>query len=234
MMQPRFSNRPEREVGECHQVDLAAGNVDVVPLPEPPERVRGHLQGEPGQVAPSGWVDHPHRCSVDVDRVGGLKWPHDEGNEVGGERDRLFEHHQVCSVAEGGPGQLCSVGDSQQVLWSHQGHGEGGLHVGFVKAREGPPGVGRLELRGGNGVGGAVGVRQGAVVETPQAVVEGTGEVQVEDGIPAVGSPLWNEGDAFVVDVDVDVDNDVHVPGTGRVGDGRPAHRQAHRVEDDS
>ena len=72
------------------------------------------------------------------------------------------------------------------------GHVEGDrehrLAVGLVEARKGPAGVGGLELGGGDGVRGAVGVGERRAVEADQAVVEDAGEGDDDgDWAPARG-----------------------------------------------
>ena len=63
----------------------------------------------------------------------------------------------------------------------HERDGEDRLEVGLVPAREGPAGVGGLELGGGDDLLDAVGVGERRPVEAVELVVEDAGELGVED-----------------------------------------------------
>ena len=155
----------ESEVGQGDQVDLSSRYLQVVPVGKPPKRVGGHLQGERRLVAPPRRVDDPDWHAVHVDRLGRLERPDHEGHQVGGQGDGVDERHPVGAVAQWGTRGLGTVGDGQQVLGDDQRHPERGFHVWLVEAREGPAGVGGLELGCGDGVLGAVVGDQGAPVE---------------------------------------------------------------------
>ena len=76
------------------------------------------------------------------------------------------------------------VGEGGERVVDHQGDLEGGLELGLVEAGEGPPGVGRLHLGGGDDVLDAVLVGEGGPVEAVQLVVEDAGEREVQGGRP--------------------------------------------------
>ena len=75
-----------------------------------------------------------------------------------------------------------AVGEGRQVLVDDQAHREGRLEIRLVPAREGPPGVGRLELGDGDDLLGAVVGRERAAVEAVQLVVEDAREAEVQAG----------------------------------------------------
>ena len=65
-----------------------------------------------------------------------------------------------------------------------EGHREHRLAVGLVEAREGAPGVGRLELRGGQGVLDAVVVGEHGPVEPVELVVQDARELEEDRSRP--------------------------------------------------
>ena len=140
-----------------------------------------------------GTVHDAQGHAVDVDRLGGLERPDDEGHQVGGHRHGVGEVHLLLAVAERDGLHLGAVGDGGEVVVDDEGDGEDGLEVGLVPAREGPAGVGGLELGGGDDVLDAVVVGEGAAVEAPQLVVEDAGEREVQCGRP--GRQRLSEGE---------------------------------------
>ena len=77
------------EVGERDEVDLVARIGDAVVLLEPPQAERADVEREAGEVTLAGHVHDADRGAVDVDRVGHLQTPDDEGDEV------TAHHHGV-------------------------------------------------------------------------------------------------------------------------------------------
>ena len=131
-------------------------------------------------------------------------------------------------VAERGARGLGAVGRGEEPTRDVERHAEHGLHVGLVEAREAASGVGGLELRGRNGVGRAVGVEEGAAVEAAEAVVEDTGEGQVQP--PHAGSNLPRWGEPHLLEVIVEVHD--AAGGSSGIRPGRGVDRQFGGVED--
>ncbi len=117
-----------------------------------------------------------------IDRLGYLQGPDDEGDQVGGHRHRLGEPHAALTV-EDLVGDDAGVGHGLEVVVDVQRDGEAGLEVGLVPAWEGPPGVGGLELGGGDDALDTVIVGEGGPVEAAQLVVEETSEAQRHHGV---------------------------------------------------
>ncbi len=176
-------HRAGGEVGEGDQVDLVARVGDAVVRPGTSAgRTRRHRAPNAGEVALAGHVDDAQRDAVDVDGVGHLERPDDEGDEVGAHHHRVGEadHGAVrprwCVRPRGRSRSPCrSVVDDE-------GDAEHGLELGFVPAREGPPAVGRLHLGGGDDLLGAVVVDVRAAVEAAELVVEDADEVDRRAG----------------------------------------------------
>ena len=174
----------EREVGDGHQVELVGGVGQAVVVGVPLQRVGGHVEGEAGLVAPAGAVDHPHGHSAAVDRAGGLHRADHEGHQVRGHHHGGGEADPHPAVGERLAAGLGRVGHRQEALVHHQRCREGGFQRGFVEAGEGPPGVGGLELGGGDGVGVAGVVGVAGAVEAVELIVEHPGEGDVQPGRP--------------------------------------------------
>ena len=124
-----------------------------------------------------GRAQQPQRRAGDVDRLGDLERPDDEGHQVGGHRHRLGEAHPALPV-EHLVGRDGGVGHRVEVVVEVQRDGEAGLEVGLVPAREGPAGIGGLELGGGDDLLDAVVVGEGGPVEAAELVVEQAPEPQ--------------------------------------------------------
>ena len=162
---------PEREVGDGHEVHRVARVGDVEVVGQVGEGELGHVEAEGGEVELAGRAQQPERGAGDVDRLGDLERPDDERHQVGGHRHGLGEAHPALAV-DHLVGRDGGVGHRVQVVVEVQGDGEAGLEVGLVPAREGPAGVGGLELRGGDDALVAVVVGEGRPVEPPELVVQ--------------------------------------------------------------
>ena len=159
-------HRSEREVGDGDEVQRVAGVGDVEVVGEVEERELGHVEPEGGEVELPRRAEQPQRGAGHVDRLGDLERTDDEGDQVGGHRHRLGEADPALTVDHlvGHDGR---VRDGVEVVVEVQRDGEARLEVGLVPAREGPAGVGGLELGGGDhpldagvvGEGGAVEAR---------------------------------------------------------------------------
>ncbi len=162
---------PEGEVGDGDEVHGIARVRDVEVVGEVGERELRHVEAELGEVELVGRAQQPERGARDVDRLGGLERAHDEGHEVGGHRHRVGEADAPTPV-EHLVGDQGGVGHRTQVVVEVEGDGEAGFEVRFVPAREGPAGIGGLELGGGDHALDAVVVGEGRAVEPPQLVVQ--------------------------------------------------------------
>ena len=120
---------------------------------------RPDLEGEVGEVALAREVHDAQRRAVDVDGLGDLERPDDEGHQVGRHHHGVGERDAHLAVARWRLADLGGVGDGEQVVGDHERDAEDGLEVGLVPAGEGPPGVGGLELGGGDDLLVAVGRR---------------------------------------------------------------------------
>ena len=177
VMQPRFSIAPAAKSGSASRSTLSARVRDAVVVLEPAQREGADVEAEPGEVPLAGHVDDAQRDAVDVDRLGRLERADDERHEVGAHRHRVGEAHARPSPSPAsvrptsGPLDTASERriDDQRDL-------EHRLEVGLVPARERAPAVGRLHLRGGDDLLGAVVVAVRAAVPAAQLVVEGAGE----------------------------------------------------------
>ena len=170
-------HRAGGEVGQGEQVDLVARVRDAVVVLEPAQAEGADVEAEPGEVALAGHVHDAQRDAVDVDRLGGLERADDEGDEVRAHHHRVGEADGDLAVRRARcarpPGPLetaSSAGSTTSVIAEHR------LEVGLVPARERPPAVGRLHLRRGDDLLGAVVVAIRAAVEAAQLVVEDAGE----------------------------------------------------------
>ena len=161
----------EREVGDRDQVHRVAGVGDVEVVGEVAQRELGDLEPEGGEVQLPGRAEEPQRRAGHVDRLGDLERPDDERHQVGGQRHRLGEPHPALPV-EHLVGLDGGVRHRVEVLVEVERDGEPGLEVGLVPAREGPPGIGGLELGGGDHPLDAVVVGEGGAVEAAELVVE--------------------------------------------------------------
>ena len=104
--------------------------------------------------------------------------PDDEGHQVGGHRHGVGEAHPAPAVVERLVDATSAALDTAAGRRRHEGDGEAGLEVGLVPAREGPAGVGGLELGGGDDPLDAVVVGEGRAVEAAELVVEHAPEPQ--------------------------------------------------------
>ena len=150
-----------------------------------------------------GRAEQPQRRAGDVDRLGDLERPDDEGHQVGGHRHRLGEAHPPLAV-EDLVGHDRGVGHRVELVVEQERDGEAGLEVGLVPAREGPPGVGGLELGGGDHALGAVVVGEGGAVEAAELVVQQAPEPQRHHGVAR--RQLLGEGEGGALGVLVEAD----------------------------
>ena len=133
----------------------------------------------------------------------------EEGEQIGGHLGSGVELQGVLCVSRaGGVGGDGAVGDGGVALVDDQGHVEGGLEGGLVKAGEGTAGVGGLEL--GDGV---VAMRGFGEIEAAQFIVEDAGELDVDGGF-AGGQRLGDrEGGLLLVVVEGDGCGLLLIPG---------------------
>ena len=197
-------HRAEREVGDRHEVHGVAGIGDVEVVGQVAQREVGDLQTRSavrwsfpgGQRIRSGV---PSTSSG----FGDLERPDDEGHQVGGHRDRLREPHPALPV-EHLVGLDGGVRHRVELLVEEERDREPCLEVGFVPAREGPTGIGGLELRGGDHPLDAVVVGEGRPVEAAQLVVEETTEAQRHHRVARRELVLQRERDPLRLLVDRD------------------------------
>ncbi len=203
-------HRPGGEVGDRHQVELVTRIGDAVVAGEESQGEGTELLGEPGEVRLSRHVDDTKRGAVDVDRRRRLQRADDEREQV---RRQLHRGPEADPPATVGQRLVClhgSTGDRHEVPRHDQGYRKRRLEIRFVPAGEGPAGVGRLELGGGQGVLGAGVVREDRPVEAPQLIVQDPAEVGVQpprSGLDRLGRPeddalgrlieLGSQGDAL-------------------------------------
>ena len=178
--QPRFSIAPNAKSGHRDQVELVGRVGEPEVVREEAERERARLEGEGGQGRLARRVRDAQRRAVHVDGLGGLQRPDDEGDEVGRHLHRLGEAHLDPSLTGGGAVDLGRVRQGREVVVDDQGDLEGGLRLRLVPAGERPPGVGGLELGGGDHVAGAGVVGERRPVEAVQLVVEDAPEGGVQ------------------------------------------------------
>ncbi len=151
--------------------------------------------------------------------VGGLERPDDEGDQVRGHDHGRGEPDPAPAARLGRLLDHLAVGPGSEGVVDDQGDLEGRLEGRLVPAREGPPGVGRLHLGGGDDVLLARLVGEGRPVEAVQHVVEDAAEGEVQ-GRPA-RRQLLGEGQRGPllphVEVDVLGGQGVAVVGLGRI-----------------
>ena len=145
---------PEGEVGDGHEVELVGRVGDAEVVGEEPQGVGGRLEGEGGEVAPCpGRGRRAPACPATSTGVGGLERAHDEGHQVGGHDHGVGEADPAPAAGQRASLDLGAVGVGRQPVGDDEGDREDRLAVGLVEAGEGPAGVGRLELGGGDDVG---------------------------------------------------------------------------------
>ena len=164
-------HRARREVGERDHVELVARVRDAVVVGE---EAQARTRRPPART-PSGGpcrarYDDPQRRAVDVDRLGGLERADDERDQVGRHLHRVGEPDRPLAVAGRLSRDLAAVRDRERARRRTTSvTREDRLELGLVPARERPPGVGGLELGGGDRVRGARVVRVGGAVEPLRA-----------------------------------------------------------------
>ena len=178
--QPEVLHGPGTEVREGHEVDLLLRIRDPVVLGEEPERERARLDGEVHQVTLAGDVRHPQGNAVHVHRIGQLERTNHPRDEVRRRGDRVVEPDGRLPIGRGLPANLRRIRHCDEALLDDQRDREHGLQVGLVPAGEGPPGVGRLEVRRGDRPGSTVGVGVRRRVEPHEPLVQDPGELQVQ------------------------------------------------------
>ncbi len=183
---PQVLHRSESEVGESDEVHLVSRVGNAVVVPEPAQEEGARFQGERGEVPSAGRMDDAKRRAVDVHGCGDLEGSHYYGHQVRGHGDGVVESHRHLAVAGGTPLRLGGVADGSQLRRDHHGHGEHRLQVGLVPAGEGAPGVGGLELSGGDDPLLPRGVLEGAAVEASQPIIQHPAEGGVQ-GPPSRG-----------------------------------------------
>ncbi len=175
--QPRFSIAPKAKSGMATRSSFSAGysmpnqstkNSSECAAASRAKAVRSPL---PGTWTMRTGVPRTSTGSVATSRSD------DEGHEVGGHRDGVAEPDPPAALGERGVVDLGSVGIRRQPVGDVQGHREHRLAVGLVEARKGSPGVGGLELGGGDGVRDALVVGEGRAVEAVQLVIEDAREL---------------------------------------------------------
>ena len=87
----------------------------------------------------------------------------------------------------------------RQVVGHHEGDAEARFEVGLIPAGEGPPGVGGLELGGGDHLLPPVHVGEGRTVETPQLIVEHPAEAAVQPPFARLQRPVQREGGPLLI-----------------------------------
>ena len=140
--------------------------------------MRRGLEREGGEIAFARDVHDAHRRAPHVHRVRGDERAHDERHEVGGHGDGVAEPDPPSALGQRGVVDLGAVGIGRQPVGDVEGDREHRLAVGLVETRKGTPGVGGLELRGGDGVGDAFVVGEGRAVKAMQLVVEDARELE--------------------------------------------------------
>ena len=190
---PEVLHGPEREVRDGDVVDLVARVGDLEVVLEEGERGLARLDGEGRQVLLARRGGDAQRDTGHVDRLAELEGADHQGHEVGRHRHGLGEADLLLAVAERLLAHHRAVGDGRQGLVDDQGHRKGGLAIRFVPTGKGPPGVGGLELRGGEHALAPVGVLEGAAVEAVQLVVELPREGEVQLPRPGLGPALEGE-----------------------------------------
>ena len=146
---PQVLHRPGREIRQRDEVDLLPGVIDAVVLAEPPQAERRGLESEAGEMPLAGCVHHPHRCAVDIDRLGRLEWADHKGDEIRAHHHRVGETHLDASgvaVVDCPTRDLRRIRDRRQAVSDDEGDREHRLELGLVEARKRPPAVGRLHL----------------------------------------------------------------------------------------
>ena len=211
--QPRLSegdaaqvlHRAEGEVGERDEVALLAGIRDAVVVLEELDRERADVERELREMAAPGHVRDPHCHSARVDRLGHLERADDPRDQIGRYRDRRPESDPDVSVGQFLPVDLGAVGQCEQSVGHHERDREHRFELGFVEAREGATGMGRLELRGRQDALGPRLVEIGAAVEAEQTMADRAVELQLEDGVAGQERPLRGDHDVLAFRVDAQV-----------------------------
>ena len=143
------------------------------------------------QPAFAGHAPDAHRRAADVHGLGRLQFADHKGDQVGGHGDGVGEADHLPAVlqlfgADGG------VGHRGQIRIDDQDGGEDGLERRLVPAREGPAGIGRLKLCGGEEAEVARGVLVLAAVKAAELVVESALEREAKP--PDAGGEGLGEG----------------------------------------
>ena len=170
---------PGGEVGDGEQVELVARIGQAVVVLEVPQRRDRDLLPEGGQPPLAGDAPDADRRVADAAGLGVLELADDERDEVCRHRDRVGEAYDLARTLPG-LGQDARVRDRRERGVDDQRHAEHGLERRLVPAREGPAGVGRLELGGGHRARHAARILVDRAVEAAQLVVEGAAEHQAD------------------------------------------------------
>ena len=168
---PRFSIAPAAKVGNRDEIELVARIRDAVIVGEKFERESANRLSLAGEVA-FAWDMDDAQGRTGVDGVRRFELADDEGEQIGGHPDGVFEDDLFLAAAEFALRLDAGVGERSQIFVDNEGNSEDRLERGLVPAREGTARVGRLELSGRNSEGLAGGVGVLAAIETMQLVVE--------------------------------------------------------------
>ncbi len=191
---PEILHGSEGEVGDGDVVELAARVRDLEISGKETHRVARHLRRVSGQVRASREGDYAQGDVVHHDRVGqGIGADH-EGHQIRRHHHGLSERHSLAPVAEPLDRADLLVGYGGQLLVDDEGNGESSLEVRFVPAGKRPPGVGGLELGGGDDLVDAVVAPEGTAIEAAQSFVEYAGEHQVQ-AVAGTGRQVVGERD---------------------------------------
>ena len=170
-------HRAPREVGHRHHVEFLARIRDAVVVREELQGERSSFERVAGQVPLANRVNDPERHAADIHGVGRLERTHDERHQVRRHDHRVLEHHPLSSVAEIGFRDRRTVRDHELTRWNNKCHTERRLERWLVETRERPPGVGALELRGGDRVLYAIVVSKRRTIETAELIVQDSCEL---------------------------------------------------------
>ncbi len=177
-------HRARCEVGDGEEIDLVARVRQAVVAFEELERERSDREREPREVLLARHAPDPEWRPTDHDRVRRLQLADHEGHEVGRHPDAVGEGDGLAPVAQRFFPDHRAIGDRGEVVRDDQGDAEDRLEGGLVPARESPPRIRGLELRGSDGVRLAGLILVCAAVEAVEPIVEDAREADRQPPFP--------------------------------------------------
>ena len=100
---PEVLHRASRKIGQGDHVDLLAWVGDAVVALEPLECNSPNVERQRGEMRLSGHVNDSQGCAGNIDRFGGFKLAHDDGDQIRTHRKCVVERYGRATVCCSGP-----------------------------------------------------------------------------------------------------------------------------------